>query len=449
MYDIIGTPPGDYDVEGAAAVTDLELTNENVIILQDVDADTQDLTLIAETITTCMRDLRVTAANIKNLTVVTESIAVSSRLHTVSLARSCRELYQGRYGTGPVLAVETIHYAGGVIAVEEEVSQQRGLFRRILDKIVAAFKWLWEKIAGLFASGAEPEEVEKKTGKVLENIKKAEDDGVDVKKAEIDVFDVRRSFGYLGSTITPNVFIAHSQLMVTRLNELRSTGEVLDKVFQLLVSTIERPDADKEAFLKAGEMATELIATTVHHYRTGSKENVKQVNGDLDFVSSHEKTNVFYLSDFIEAKQLVVSEAEVEIDHSAYRAAFGGPTSNHENVAVELPNQSQMSAMRDHLITLAQANLKVRNIFIKIAKENVKRTERMSASLDRITQGADEDLTKAARFLNETASSVGSLFASTARAVGSVEHSINKQRKFMTDVSTAVTKLWQEVKASA
>ena len=150
-------------------------------------------------------------------------------------ARHYRRSIESTYGLNTRLVGESIHSRMNLTLVaEEEEKQEAGLIRKIIDKIVAAFKWLWDKIAGLFAKGKNKDEREAKQedskSKVEKALKKGE--AVKDKLATSNVADDSLSkydkfFGEAGKKIGAADMVKQ---LDTYAATAKRTTELLDRV---------------------------------------------------------------------------------------------------------------------------------------------------------------------------------------------------------------------------
>lgn len=73
-----------------------------------------------------------------------------------------------------VFATETLDNPKSlVLALEAEENESKGLITKLVDAIVKAFEWLWEKFTGLFKSGETPEEAVKGIKSIEDRLEEA------------------------------------------------------------------------------------------------------------------------------------------------------------------------------------------------------------------------------------------------------------------------------------
>lgn len=112
---------------------------------------------------------------------VMESIGSNDKAQmtaALAKARGLRRHLSSRYGShGCFLpVVESIHApVATVFALEEEAEEEVGFLRRIFRSIANAFKWLWEKLTGVFKKGEKKgEDVKDKADKAAEKVESLE-----------------------------------------------------------------------------------------------------------------------------------------------------------------------------------------------------------------------------------------------------------------------------------
>lgn len=238
MYNV-AEQSGDYGVEGAVA--NFEVEQENVLVLQDQDFDDMEIEEVAQVLETALNDLRLLSSHHR---LVTEAIRCGGRGHSGIHHRAIafNECLSRSYG--PVktsLAVEAFSHSTGLkLALEEEENKQKGFFTRIIDAIVKAFTWLWEKITGFFSDGeADTEKTKKKAEDAADAI-----DAMPSKAVEGDGLfqhaQIQSTFGFLGDPITDDLISKHLVDMTQATEKVHRLLATSDQSFSVLMAFAKR-----------------------------------------------------------------------------------------------------------------------------------------------------------------------------------------------------------------
>lgn len=152
--------------------------SERVFALQDAEFEHESAEGLIEHIDQAGDDM---VNVLETHAMVVESIGSNNKAQmTAALvkARGLRRHLSSRYGSHgcSLPVVESIHVpVATVFALEEEAEEEVGFLRRIFRSIANAFKWLWEKLTGVFSRGKKKDEqLEEKSGKVAEEVKNLE-----------------------------------------------------------------------------------------------------------------------------------------------------------------------------------------------------------------------------------------------------------------------------------
>ena len=152
--------------------------SERIFALQDAEFEHESAEGLIEHIDQAGDDM---VNVLETHAMVLESIGSNNKVQmtaALAKARGLRRHLSSRYGShGCYLpVVESIHVpVATVFALEEEAEEEVGFLRRIFRSIANAFKWLWEKLTGVFSRGKKKDEqLEEKSGKVAEEVKNLE-----------------------------------------------------------------------------------------------------------------------------------------------------------------------------------------------------------------------------------------------------------------------------------
>lgn len=152
--------------------------SERVFALQDAEFEHESAEGLIEHIDQAGDDM---VNVLETHAMVVESIGSNNKAQmtaALAKARGLRRHLSSRYGSHgcSLPVVESIHVpVATVFALEEEAEEEVGFLRRIFRSIANAFKWLWEKLTGVFSRGKKKDEqLEEKSGKVAEEVKNLE-----------------------------------------------------------------------------------------------------------------------------------------------------------------------------------------------------------------------------------------------------------------------------------
>lgn len=152
--------------------------SERIFALQDAEFEHESAEGLIEHIDQAGDDM---VNVLETHAMVVESIGSNNKAQMAAAlvkARGLRRHLSSRYGSHgcSLPVVESIHVpVATVFALEEEAEEEVGFLRRIFRSIANAFKWLWEKLTGVFKSGEKKgEDVKDKADEAAEKIKSLE-----------------------------------------------------------------------------------------------------------------------------------------------------------------------------------------------------------------------------------------------------------------------------------
>lgn len=153
------------DSQRLIILQDAELERETADgLIEHINQATDDMVEVSETYTAVMESIR----NQDKTSMETSLVK----------ARALRRRLSKRYGSlgSHLPVVESIHSrVVTVMALEEEAEEEVGFLRRIFRSIANAFRWLWEKLTGVFRSNEKKDEaVQNKAEKAAEQVKDLE-----------------------------------------------------------------------------------------------------------------------------------------------------------------------------------------------------------------------------------------------------------------------------------
>lgn len=152
--------------------------SERVFALQDAEFEHESAEGLIEHIDQAGDDM---VNVLETHAMVLESIGSNNKVQmtaALAKARGLRRHLSSRYGSHgcSLPVVESIHApVATVFALEEEAEEEVGFLRRIFRSIANAFKWLWEKLTGVFKKGEKKgEDVKDKADKAAEKVESLE-----------------------------------------------------------------------------------------------------------------------------------------------------------------------------------------------------------------------------------------------------------------------------------
>lgn len=154
--------------------------SQRLIVLQDAELEHETADGLIEHINQAGDDM---VNVLETHAMVVESIGSNNKAQmtaALAKARGLRRHLSSRYGSHgcSLPVVESIHApVATVFALEEEAEEEVGFLRRIFRSIANAFKWLWEKLTGVFKRGEKKsEDVKDKADEAAEKIESLEAD---------------------------------------------------------------------------------------------------------------------------------------------------------------------------------------------------------------------------------------------------------------------------------
>lgn len=214
---------------------DAELIREDVLVLQQRDQAETDPAVLALVAETALNDL---AGYLSLKEASRQAIDAGDRVQSrvlVAELRKTKSKLNTRYGGGSrLLATESASMIlNPLMALESEVNDsdgERGFFGRMIDAIVNAFKWLWEKISSFFSSGDKKDKVSEVAEKVAADSEKIKEVETRVAKtgSKMDRSDkgiastgLLSNFGFLGKDVKASDMVKNLEEMSKEAEKIR------------------------------------------------------------------------------------------------------------------------------------------------------------------------------------------------------------------------------------
>ena len=198
----------------------------------------------------------------------------------LNYATIVRESYARQYSIKGVLAEpEIVNESTNLIfAMEAEEEKTKGIISRIIDAIVNAFKWLWEKLKGLFGGEKSPGDVEKENQELKSKVEEAVKAGLN--KEEIKNKKLAPAFssdGQVSLSELTNRLKDHRVYLDQLSGLIEGMGEDMKKLDAAL-SLVSASEVDAEKVRESLKTFVDAAIKTLH-------ENVK----DTYKQNEHEK----------------------------------------------------------------------------------------------------------------------------------------------------------------
>lgn len=385
---------GDYAVEAPPA--GFELENTDVMVFQQRDLEEGDLTYVSECLTTSLNDL---AIMMRSRSVVAEGLKNGNSNETwrVMHSRLARASVRSRC-SGSTLAYESVGISPSfttVMALEEEEKETRGVIRRIIDNIVNAFKWLWKKISGLFASGTRKKkqsDQEAKLEKAGESVEKAAEAMKEANVREYKLSDLpelekaAREFaswmGFAGSPLHNTQVIDAIELYDQRLVQLKDLLDAANASYINLASKCKDINLDQTAaeLLAFADATVAILASGLKHFKNLRVDELYQYG--VSKTDTLGQTQPLILDGFGKGKVFTVWTMVNASGREFYQTGFSDAKVDYSKVVPELPTGHAADAILKALEKVLARRIQVAESFEKIADRNIQRT----AELDRALQ---------------------------------------------------------------
>lgn len=131
-----------------------------------------DMVTVHEAIEDCMADV----VRLDRSITVMESLKSKGDEKAIRQAMHLNHVLRQNIGRhydleAPTFVVES--YGTPVLALEEMVEESKGIVRRMIDAVIKALEWLWEKITGLFSKGETKEQKQEKADELTKKVEEA------------------------------------------------------------------------------------------------------------------------------------------------------------------------------------------------------------------------------------------------------------------------------------
>ena len=460
MFATLEGQPSDYAPEGV--VSEFEVTAPNIIDLQEF-TDEDSTEFVCESLTMAIADLkrlvgvRTALGGLKQKVTVfakedastkttgCRTLFASSTLHTLASVRATHQDLERRYGDVAVMATESLlEGSSTIIAIEEEEQKERGFFRKIWDKICAAFSWLWKKISGLFATGANPDKANEKSKDDLEAMKKLIADGVDIQKAEFELLGVKNAFGHLGNPIAMHAVAEHLKQMVSHLRVLESLATALETTFVDMVTTVSKSNLTTEELVACNVSASAKIKAALGGFAKGQASDL-EFNKDLAaFASNGTGAEIFILKNFCKNRTFAIVGAAAPGGDQAnlmFKAGFGGPSVDNRAVECPMPSITDLEMIQGESFGVRKQFKTTAEHCEKLSKTSEGHVSKLAAAGNAVA-GEDSELrSKTVELLKLRGDSLTQIQMSIVAAIMAANESATSVGEFITRYVEAARKV--------
>lgn len=385
MYEILDET-NDYALDKAPEA--LEVTDTDVVVLQDLNEDTslEEGCLVIERALNDLDRLITTQALVNEA--VANKFVEKGRAFLKDSINIRAELEQRYFkNRSPRIVNEAFHYGYDVlVALEAENEKQKNIFQKMIDAIVKAFEWLWDGIKNLF-SKALPDNKEKQEKK-RDDIKKAEESGV---KPDPDpaVDDRLGDYfpevsGNISATVVEKA-VADAAKAVEEIKDFEKVIGALLEALRYSAEAIRKKDYDY--FSEAGEIIFKPIKALMKAKTAISKADAENIG--ITIPSSVTDNEVFGISGFLKKGTLVFYVERVEnIQHP--RAKFGTIKSDQEKkeAKFKVASSGEISRIIDDVDKIKKTTEEIMKLFLKLQSTGEKLTT--SETIDALKLANDE-----------------------------------------------------------
>lgn len=313
---------------------------ETVLVLQDFDMERMSPHELSDFVENAMQDvadLTETHAMIAESILSQDAAAMKASLEK---ARVLRRRISKNYGsTGcKLVAVESIRSARvSVFALEEEAEEEVGFIRRILRAIGNAFKWLWEKLTGLFSSSDKKgKDLEKKaevTAETLEKEKNSEipEPSSSGKKVELEGLN-ENIIAWIGKDHSASVLIRKiselDKLIASFVDEVPKLIHFGDDLKTVISKVSSGGEDGMAAYVKLNEKVTAIVSRWPEVNRSDVEKDIKSMGEGAKVTRINGFTNLPSNRGFIAA--LVQKNEETPVSWDVF------PTGKSESEKVDV-----------------------------------------------------------------------------------------------------------------
>lgn len=262
-------------------------------ILEDLDDGNHDfemesdfgdnLEMVAESISMAVQLVEKMSENVAVLEKAIHSSDESTKRQLLQVSQIHRRSLVSYYGGqnsifATVLATEDVGSGNLIFALEEEAATEKGLIGKMIDAIKNAFKWLWEKITGIFKSTESSGDSKKENEDLMAVLQKAIDKKDEI-PANTSISDDKfgKAFAGLGDSIDVGK-------VVESIDTQKQAGEIIKGLVSDMMDHLGKAKDMVDKMSSGGDPGTiynEFIANTKSAVAKHLKNQLKAEQVDV------------------------------------------------------------------------------------------------------------------------------------------------------------------------
>lgn len=259
-----------------------EPVETDVIVFQDLEesGSLEDIGFVIEQafsdLSMLIRQQTLIAEAIDQNDVIQQSTTLNN---TVALRQRLEQRYKSRRTVS--FATETFHCGYSVVvALEAEKEVQKGVFKTMVDAIVKAFKWLWDKMAAFFKTPVTDDET--KRTKLTDKVKTAEASNIKPEPDSEANVGLAAMFPELDGVITAKHFEDQLVLAMSNAEKLVKMYDIVTLCIGIVKEIGNTINVDPTADFKETIQRNEIsLNDSLKSFATITREEAKSVGLDL------------------------------------------------------------------------------------------------------------------------------------------------------------------------
>lgn len=418
----------DYQAE---TVNGLEVTEENVLVLQNTELENSSIAGVGEDIDQGLADLEEVLEVNGLVQEAIQNLGSPSAGSTLNRAIRLRTRLSKKYGSmDGHFALESFHHGSGLEdGLVAEAAAQKGFFRRIIDAIINAFKWLWNKLVELASSNdRKNKSISSENQKVKREVQelKTKIETVAQAAVEIDNGPLQASLGCYGAKVGGSEIrqvLAHMQ---RNLEDIAKVYEAAFKSYENLVQKVERlqevSDVEADTIVKSAMVAIESKMVHLPHGNNQDLQDIEHrtANPDIDKLLSG---SIRKIDGFLDAGKAVYWEIKpgAASEIVLFRSSFGTSAKEIKSATVMAPLVSELDALVDANDKLGEHITALNKSYTAFpSKQAARLTERLAVSLNSFDVSESKEAHAVIAGIRKAGQSIQGLVVTTSHAQNAV-----------------------------
>lgn len=329
-----------------------------------------------------------------------------------------------------------------ILAIEEEVNEEKGIFKKIIDAIVNGFKWLWEKITSIFSKKAEEKDM-KSLKEEIERLKGLQSKGESGVRspADDDAFseeNIAELFGFLGKTVSAENIKANYVSFAGEQGQIKSLLDAVTATYSIMVDQAQNMTTigdvgDKYYGSNAIGMAFQFsnLTTTIQKLpRTSAEDNSTYLGNEAtakpkygEYVPGENRK----FAGFLKGAMLVFSAIKPQgAITMLYSGKFYTPSPSAKAEKVNCCNISEAIEILQAVLKAEELNFAQMKDIANATKTKGAEAEKLGAALNNVVANAKTDEEKKLceghiKMINFGASLIGAMALSLSSGVSAAE----------------------------